>query len=107
MSAGCSQWSIFSLKIGYSWYAPQSSVLSPFFFLIYISGLRLGLTANVKLFAYDTSLLSVVNNASASAYRLNNDLVKIRDWAFNWKRSFNPNTTKQTKGVIFSKKKKF
>ena len=84
----------------------QGSVLGPLFFLIYINDLPLGLTTNIKLFADDTSLFSVVNNASVSASRLNNDLVKIRDWAFNWKMSFNPDPTKQGKEVIFSKKKK-
>ena len=67
--------------------------------------LPVGLTTNVKLFADDTSLFLAVNNASVSASRLNNDLVKIRDWAFNWKMSFNPDPTKQAKDVIFSKKK--
>ena len=59
---------------------PQGSVLELLFFLIYINDLPLGLTTNVKLFAGDTSLFSVVNNASVSDSRLNNDLVKIRDW---------------------------
>ena len=81
---------------------PQGSVLGPLFFLNYINDLLLGLTTNVKLFADDTSLFSVVNNASVSAFRLNNDLVKIRDWTFNWKMSFNPDPTKQAKEVIFS-----
>ena len=72
--------------------------------LIYINDFPLGLTTNVKLFADDTLLFSVVNNASVSASRLNNDLVKIQDWAFNWKMSFNPDPTKQVKEVIFSKK---
>ena len=83
---------------------PQGSVLGPFFFLIYINDLPLGLTTNVKLFADDTSLLSVVNNVNVSASRLYNDIVKMRDWTFNWKMSFNPNPTKQAKEVIFSKK---
>ena len=83
---------------------PQGSFLGPLFFLIYINDLRLGLTTNVKLFEDDTSLFSVVNNASVSASRLNNDLVKMRDWAFNWKMSFNPDPIKQAKEVIFSKK---
>ena len=83
---------------------PQDSVLGQSFFLIHINDLPLGLTSNVKLFADDTSLFSIVNNASVSAFRLNNDLVKIRDWAFNWKMSFNPDPTKQAKEVIFSKK---
>ena len=50
-----------------------------------------------------TSLFSVVNNASVSASILNNDLVKIRDWDFNWKMSFNLDPTKEAKEVMFSK----
>ena len=70
-----------------------------------MNDLPIGLTTNVKLFADDTPLFSVVNNASVSASRLNNDLVKIRDWAFNLKMPFNPDPTKQAKEIIFSKKK--
>ena len=102
MSTGCSQLSIFSLEIGYSWCDLRFNSLV---FLIYINDLPVGLTTNVKPFAEDTSLFSVVNNASISASRLNNNLVKIRDWAFNWKMSFHPDPTKQAKEVIFSKKK--
>ena len=76
---------------------PQCLVLNPLFFLIYINDLPPGLTTDVKLFADDT----VANNACASASRLNNDLVKIQDWAFNWKISFKSDPTKQTKEVIF------
>ena len=86
--------------------APQGSVLGPLFFLIYINDLPLALTTNAKLFADDTSLFSVVNNASVSISRLNNDLVKIRARAFDWKMSFNSDPAKQAKDVIFSKKKK-
>ena len=81
----------------------QGSVLGPLF-LIYINDLPPGLTTNVKLFADDNSLFSVISNTSVSASRLNNDLVKIREWAFNWKMSFNPDLTKQAKEAIFSKK---
>ena len=84
---------------------PQGSALGSLFFLIYMNDLPIGLTTNVKLFADDTPLFSVVNNASVSASRLNNDLVKIRDWAFNLKMPFNPDPTKQAKEIIFSKKK--
>ena len=84
---------------------PQGSVLGTLFFLIDINDFPLGFTTNVKLFADDVSLFSVVCNATVSASRLNNDLVKIRDWAFNWKMSFNPDPTKQAKDVIFSKTK--
>ena len=86
--------------------APKISVLGPLLFLIYINDLPLGVTTNVELFADDNSLFAVVNNVSVSAFRLNNDLVKIRDWDFNWKMSLNPDPTKQAKEVIFSKQKK-
>ena len=72
---------------------PQVSVLGPLFFLIYINDLPLGLTTDVKLFEDGTSLFSVVNSASVSASSPNNNLVKMRNWAFNWKISFNPDPT--------------
>ena len=46
----------------------------------------------------------MINNASVSDSRLNHDLVKMQDWAFNWKMSFKPDPTEQAKEVIFSKK---
>ena len=67
---------------------PQGSVLVSLFILIYINDLPLGLTTDVKLFTDYTSFFSVENIASVSASSLNNDLVKIRDWAFKWKVSF-------------------
>ena len=35
---------------------------------------------------------------------MNKDLDKIRGWAEQWKMTFNPDPTKQTQEVIFSKK---
>ena len=67
---------------------PQGSVLVLLFILIYINDLPLGLTTDVKLFTDYTSFFSVENIASVSASSLNDDLVKIRDWAFKWKVSF-------------------
>ena len=86
---------------------PQGSVLGSILFIIYINDLPLGLTTNVKLIEDDTSLFSIVNNASVSASTPSNHLVKITDWAFNWKMPFNPDPTKQAKEVIFSKKQTF
>ena len=85
---------------------PQGSILGPLLFLIYINDLADGLSSNAKLFADDTSLFSVVHNANTTANELNNDLVKISRWAYQWKMSFNPNPNKQAQEVIFSIKTK-
>ena len=69
---------------------PQGSILGPLFFLIYINDLADDLSSNAKLFADDTSLFSVIHNANTTAKELNNDLVKINRWAYQWKMSFNP-----------------
>ena len=73
-------------------------------FLIYINDLSDDLASNGKLFADDTSLLSVVENKTKSANELNNDLNKISTRAFQWKMKFNPDPTKQVQEVIFSQK---
>ena len=86
---------------------PQGSVLGPLFFLIYINDLPQGLHSDVKLFADDTSLFSVIHDVDASSATLNNDLVKIQEWAFSWKMSFNLDRNhifKKAQEVIFSRK---
>ena len=85
---------------------PQGSILGPLLFLIYINDLTEGLTTNVKLFADDTSLFSVVHDTQTSANDLNKDLKIINNWAFQWKMNFNPDPTKQAHEVIFSCKVK-
>ena len=62
---------------------PQSSVLGPLLFLIYINDLPDGLTSISKIFADDTSLFS-------------------GKWAFKQKSSFNPDPNKQAREVCFS-----
>ena len=84
----------------------QVSILGPLLFLVYVNDLANGYSSNAKLFADDTSLFSVVHNANTTAKELNNDLVKINRWAYQWKMSFNPDPTKQAQEVIFSRKMK-
>ena len=77
---------------------PQGSILGRLLFLIYINDLSTGLSSNPRLFADDTSLFR-----NTSANELNNDLLKIRSWSYQWKMSFNPDPSKQAQEVIFSR----
>ena len=63
-------------------------------FFFYISHLPQGLICDVKLFAGDTSLSSIVNFMKALVSVLNSDLLKIQDWTYHWK-MFNPDRTKK------------
>ena len=63
-----------------------------------------GITQSVKLFADDTSIFSTIHDNNSSASNLNSDHQKISEWAFKWKMSFNPDTTKQDQEVVFSQK---
>ena len=73
-------------------------------FLVYINDICSNLSTNVKLFADDTSLFSIVNDANKSFENLSNDLCIISNWAYQWKISFNPHRSKQAQDVIFSRK---
>ena len=63
---------------------PQGSVLGPLLFLIYINDLPDGITSICKIFADDTSLFSKVLDVNESTKKLNFDLEKISEWAFQW-----------------------
>ena len=83
---------------------PQGSILGSLFFLIYINDLATDLKSNVKLFADDTSLFSIVSDPLETANILNEDLDIIQSWAEQWKMAFNPDPTKQAQEVVFFKK---
>ena len=83
---------------------PQGSILGLLLFLIYINDLPDNLSTNVKLFADDTSLFSVVHDIATSSCDLNYDLNRVREWAFQWKMSFNPEPWKQAQEVTFTRK---
>ena len=68
---------------------PQGSILGPLLFLIYIYDLPDNLSTNVKLFADDTLLFSVVHDIATSSCELSYNLNRVREWALQWKMSFN------------------
>ena len=84
---------------------PQGSILGPLFFLVYINDLAVDLKCNVKLFADDTSLFTVVQEPNAAAEDMNHDLELIGMWAHDWRMSFNPDPQKQAVELLLSKKK--
>ena len=84
---------------------PQGSILGPLLFLVYINDLTEYLRCNVKLFADDTSLFTVVQDSNSAASDMNQDLELISQWAHDWRMSFNPDPQKQAVELIFSRKK--
>ena len=85
---------------------PQGSILGPLLFLVYINDLPNVVKSNVKLFAHDTSLFTIVKDKNESANILNNNLLYISKWAFNSKMLFNPDPNKPAQKVPFSRKNK-
>ena len=49
-------------------------------------------------------MFSPVNDLTINSRVLNNDLIKISNWAHRWKKSFNPDPKKQAVKVFFSRK---
>ena len=72
--------------------------------LIYIDDLPNELKSNAKIFADDTSLFTIVKDKNKSANVLNNNLLLILQEAFNWKMLFNPDPSKPSQELLFSRK---
>ena len=81
--------------------SPKVRSLALYFFLIYINDLENGIQSEIKFFADDTSLFSIVHDVNISADDLNHDLSLISQWAFQSKMSFNPDPNKQAVQLIF------
>ena len=74
LNGSCSDF--FTIESG----VPQGSVLGPLLFLIYINDLETNIKSNIKFFADDTMLFSIVNDPLISAIDLNHDLNGIQQW---------------------------
>ena len=78
------------------WRVPQGSILGP----LLLNNLTENLQSNPKLFEDDASLFTIISDPNAATKQLCADLDKIKQWAFQWKMSFNPDRSKQSQ-VIF------
>ena len=84
---------------------PQGSVLGSLLFLIYINDPERNISSNIKCFADDIMLFSIVKDPVISANDLNHDLDITYQWAYRWKMEFNPGPTKHATEILFSCKK--
>ena len=62
---------------------PQGSVLGPYLFLLYINDIIRNIRTDIRLFADETSLYTVIENED-SIHLLNEDLSQISIWADTW-----------------------
>lgn len=69
---------------------------------MYINDLVEGVHSDIKLFADDTSIFSVVKDRDEATESLNQDLERVWIWAWQWKMQFNCDKTEE---AIFSVKK--
>ena len=62
---------------------PKGSILGPLFFLIFINDIPEGIQSNIKIFADDTSIFSVMKDRISASITLNEDLYLISKWAYS------------------------
>ena len=72
---------------------PQGTVLGPLLFLIYINDLPEKITSSLKLFADDSYMYRVINNAQDNL-ELQNDLDILSEWEKEWSLEFHPDKCK-------------
>ena len=60
--------------------------------------------ADIKLFADDILLFSIDDNIVESASKLNSDLMRIKEYTYQWKMSFNLDRTKPAHETILFRK---
>lgn len=81
LNGHASEWA--SVKSG----VPQGSVLGPVLFSVFINDLGDDIISRILKFADDTKTFNTINN-QADALKLQEDLVKINEWAIKWGMEF-------------------
>ena len=85
---------------------PQQSIIGPFcFFFISMIYLMVNSVTQNCLPMIPHYLQQCIIYINKATNHLNNDLIKITKWAFQWKMSFNQDISKQAHEVIFSCKR--
>ena len=74
------------MKVGVS----QGSCSGPLIFIIYVNNLPCNIESTIKFLAADISLTSTINSSTLSSINMPNDLNKIPDKRFNWKKHLEP-----------------
>ena len=88
-------------------YTNGCSPLGPLLFIVYINDLTDNINSEIRLFAGDSSLFTVVKGVEQTHEKLVKDLATITSWAYQRKIIFfNPDITKQAIEVIISYKDK-
>ena len=84
---------------------PQGSVLGPLLFLVFINDLETEIVSHVKFVVDDKLLFSVVNDQHTTSITLSQDLLRVQNWAQQWKMCFKPDPDKQAVELLFSPRK--
>ena len=98
--------------MSFKWYlaeagAPQDSVSDSLLFLVYTIDLLQEFRCNAKLFNGDISLFSTNITPVISTSNLNEELLTITHWAYEWKKSFDPDIAKKVQENFFLKEKRY
>ena len=83
---------------------PHGKILGPLIFLVYLNDLPKDLNSNVKLFADEASLFTLVRDPTLTTETLNKNLSKIFQLVHQSKMLFNPDSLKQIKEIVLSRK---